>query len=56
MNERVSSLKSLLDAQRRANDARLKAQRTAWDDHLGRLTGDEVGLLMKEIAANPVAW
>lgn len=56
MNERISSLKSLLDAQRKANDTRLKAQRTAWDDQLGRLTHDEVGLLMKEIAANPVAW
>ena len=56
MNERVSGLKSLLDAQRRANDTRLKAQRAAWDDQLGRLTGDDVSSLMKEIAANPVAW
>lgn len=56
MNERVSGLKSLLDAQRKANDSRLKAQRAAWDDHLGRVSNEEAALLMKEIAANPVAW
>ena len=56
MNERVSSLKSLVGAQRKANDARLKAQRAAWDEQLGRLSPDEVGPLLREIAANPVAW
>jgi hypothetical protein len=56
MSERVSSLKSLLDAQRKANDARLYAQRAAWDDHLSRLSNEDVGALIKEIAANPVAW
>jgi hypothetical protein len=56
MNERVSNLKSLVGAQRKANDARLKAQRAAWDEQLGRLSPDEVGPLLREIAANPVAW
>ncbi|MES2096971.1 MAG: hypothetical protein V4459_09450 [Pseudomonadota bacterium] len=49
-------MKSLLDAQRRANDVRLKAQRAAWDEQLGRLAPEEVGPLLREIAANPVAW
>lgn len=56
MNERVSGLKSLLDAQRKANDGRLKAQRAAWDNQLARLSSEDVTSLMKEIAANPVAW
>lgn len=57
MKERVASLKELLDTQRKANDARLKAQRAGWDRHLGRISSpEEVSLLLKEIAANPVAW
>ena len=53
----VSNLKALLDTQRKANDARLKAQRDAWDNALVHISsGEEAAVLLKEIAANPLAW
>lgn len=57
MDKRVAGLRALLDSQRKANDDRLKAQRAAWDRHLGTIeSAEETSLLLKEIAANPVAW
>jgi hypothetical protein len=57
MDERVASLKSMLEATRKANDTRLKAQRDGWDKHVAQLSSpEEASLLLKEIAANPVAW
>lgn len=57
MSNRVASLKTLLESQRKANDERLKAQRDAWDQHLAQVTSaEEATVLLKEIAANPLAW
>jgi len=57
MNERVASLKSILETTRKANDQRLKAQRDGWDKHLAQLSSaEDASLLLKEIAANPSAW
>jgi hypothetical protein len=52
-----ASLMTMVEHQRRANDARLKAQREAWDRHLANVSSpDEANLLLKEIASNPLAW
>jgi hypothetical protein len=57
MSNRIASLKTLLESQRKANDERLKAQRDAWDQHLAQVSSaEEATVLLKEIAANPLAW
>jgi len=53
----VDNLTNLVQKQRALNDSQTQATRQAWDQHIKSVQNPEqLSQLLRELAANPLAW